>query len=213
MAPKSGKKTLNEGQLHLTKSTPLDVEFVDSPALTRDWKQRLTGQGYTIQDGADKLTIRGVFRTNGIYGDKGLINTGDLSIGTLVEEALVDRAHEQVKVAKSGTNVYIAPQPSLQATAATSLLATGLSSLMSATGLTDAVDRRLNSFLGTDKDPYKFCMFGCEGEKAALRQPTQAAIFMMHYQGRERTVGVVSYEPVLEPGNIIKEAIDMAMKI
>lgn len=208
--PKSGKSVESMGQLTLPKNEPIRVEFKGSPILTTAWRNHLVASGYQVSEQGKPLVIQGHFQGHGKFPEKGLINTGDLSIAELVEKALVEKADQQYVAPKSSSSLYVTPTGHAASTVGLSVATTALDALVTSIGLRDAINNGVGKALGTDKDPFKFCMHGCEGDRAAWYQPTQSAAVLLTFEGQSRAVKALSYDPAFDAGEVIARAMKEA---
>ncbi len=211
---KSGIVSDEAGALHISKESPIRVEFKNSPTLAKEWAGKLKERGYNLRDDGDKLTVLGVFTANGKFeGHADLVNTGSLNIGDLVEDSLVSKAAEQWNNSKSGIDVTIVPSGTFQGTAATSVAYMGIDALLEATGVANALDSGFKKAVGADKDPYKYCMFGCDEDRARFMQPTQVAYYAMQYKDEKKLVRVISYDSKFDAAEIIRLAEEKALNL
>ncbi len=215
LKPKSGERFNKQGSVTVTMQMPFHIEFVGSPKMTAALNKRLAKAGYNISPSGEKMLITGSYQARGQFEGKGFVNTGKLNVADLIEKSLVDSADTQRNAPKAGyggTDIATADSMvSLSGGVVSGLVNyVAVDALMTSLGVKDAINNGVGKAIGTDKDPYKFCAFGCEADKAAWNQPTQAAIYLIGFNGQKMEATLTSYEPVFDAGGVISAGMEKA---
>jgi hypothetical protein len=188
---KTGIHFSDTGGIKLDKSLPIRVEHIGSPTLTEYWTAKFKDAGYSIVDNGELLQLSGFIMARGKFnGIDDPVNTGFVDLDKLASAPLEDKQAQKSSRYVLGTGGIFAPGAS-----ASLIGASGIDFLLNATGVKGALADAQNKALGLDKDHLKFCMFGCEAQRAKELQPTQNGVIVLEYKGEKRVVSAVSYQP------------------
>lgn len=188
---KTGIHFSDSGGIRIDKSQPIRVEHIGSPKLTEYWAARFKAAGYNISENGELLAVSGFIMASGKFnGIDEPVNTGLVDLDKLSSAPMEDKQVQKSSRYVFGTAGIFAPGASTNLVAAS-----GVDLLLNATGLKGAIADAQNKALGLDKDHLKFCMFGCEAQRAKELQPTQNGVIALEFKGEKRIVSAVSYQP------------------
>jgi hypothetical protein len=188
---KTGIHFSDTGGIKLDKSQPIRVEHVGSSKLTEYWAARFKAAGYNVSDKGELLAVSGFITARGKFnGIDEPVNTGFVDLDKLATAPMEDKQAQKSSRYVFGTAGFFAPGASSNL-----VLASGADLVLNATGVKGAIADAQNKALGLDKDHLKFCMFGCEAQRAKELQPTQNGVIALEFKGEKRIVSAISYQP------------------
>lgn len=150
------------------------VEFNGSPILTNEIRGYLTKHGYKILDTESGAAAKILFK--GYYSAVGAnLSTGMVEIQDIVEKGIranaVEKESETTQTnvtSQQGSLIHVDGGAIYEGAKLTGslgggvLVALGANALSEVTGLSAVINNGFNKALGLDKDPYKFCIYGCD---------------------------------------------------